>query len=102
MLAGEYLTRQGMRLLERNFRCRLGEIDLVMQEGNTLVFVEVRLRRNQQFGGAVASITHHKQQKLLKTAQIYLQQLKHLPPCRFDVVVTDGDHMEWIRDAFGA
>jgi putative endonuclease len=91
-----------MRLLERNFCCRLGEIDLIMQEGQTLVFVEVRLRRSQQFGGAAASITHHKQQKLLKAAQIYLQKLKTLPPCRFDVVVTDGDNMEWIKDAFGA
>lgn len=101
-MAGEYLVTAGLRLLERNFRCRQGEIDLVMQEGHTLVFVEVRLRRSQQFGGAAASITPHKQQKLLKAAQIYLQKLKTVPPCRFDVVVTDGLDMEWIKDAFGA
>lgn len=73
-----------------------------MQEGRALVFVEVRLRRNQQFGGAAASVTWQKQQKLLKAAQIYLQKLKTVPPCRFDVVVTDGLEMEWIKDAFGA
>jgi putative endonuclease len=80
----------------------MGEIDLILEDRGTLVFVEVRLRNNGSFGGAAASITAHKQSKLIRTAQYYLQQLPAHPPCRFDAVLLDGGKMEWIRDAFGA
>lgn len=80
----------------------MGEIDLILEDRGTLVFVEVRLRSNAGFGGAAASITARKQDKLIRAAQHYLQQLRVLPACRFDAVLLDGSRMEWIRDAFGA
>jgi len=101
-LAAEFLQRQGLRLVARNFRCRMGEIDLIMDDRGTLAFVEVRLRKNNHFGGAGASITAHKQGKLIRAAQHYLQQQAVQPPCRFDAVLLDGGKMEWIKDAFSA
>jgi putative endonuclease len=88
----------------QNYHCRFGEIDLVMFDGSTLVFVEVKLRSSNQFGGAAASITPQKQQKLILTAQHYLQT-KNLGnvACRFDAILlnkTDLKHIEWIRNAF--
>ena len=100
--AVDYLTQQGLVLVERNFRCRLGEIDLIMRDGQTLVFIEVRQRASQQFGGAAGSIDGRKQQKLIATAQQYLARLGKTPPCRFDALLLQGQSMEWIRDAFGA
>jgi len=102
-LAAAYLQGQGLRLLQRNYRCRLGEIDLVMADGPVLVFVEVRLRRNADFGGAAASITAAKRQRILRAARHYLSGRPE-PACRFDVVLLDAlaaDRIEWIRDAFG-
>jgi len=104
--ASEYLTRQGLKLITRNYRCRSGEIDLVMQGRDTLVFVEVRFRSDSSFGGAAASVDRRKQQKLLIAAQHYLQ--KHHAfnrPCRFDVVAVlpgrDGMlTFDWIKNAF--
>ncbi|MEN6586666.1 MAG: YraN family protein [Sulfuricella sp.] len=101
-LSAEFLQRQGLRLVARNYRCRMGEIDLVMDDRGTLVFVEVRLRSNKHFGGAGASITAHKQGKLVRAAQHYLQQQAVQPPCRFDAVLLDGGRLEWIKDAFSA
>ncbi|BCB25245.1 UPF0102 protein [Sulfurimicrobium lacus] len=101
-LSAEFLQRQGLRLVTRNYRCRMGEIDLVMDDRGTLVFVEVRLRNNNHFGGAGASITAHKQGKLIRAAQHYLQQQAVQPPCRFDAVLLDGGRLEWIKDAFSA
>jgi putative endonuclease len=103
-IAAAFLARHGLKLVEKNYRCRLGEIDLILREGRTLVFVEVRLRRNRDYGGAAASITPHKQGKLLRAARHYLQQLGGTPPCRFDVVLLsalEGIEPEWIRNAFG-
>lgn len=80
----------------------MGEIDLILEDCGTLVFVEVRLRRSRHFGGAAASITAHKQGKLIRAAQHYLQQQAAQPPCRFDAVLLEGGRMEWIKDAFGA
>lgn len=100
--AASFLQNQGLRLLERNYRCRMGEIDLIMEHGNTLVFVEVRLRRNGNFGGAAASITSHKQRKLIHAAQHYLQQHAKQPACRFDALLLDGNKIDWIKDAFSA
>ncbi len=101
-LAADFLQRQGLRVVERNYRCRVGEIDLIMDDGATRVFVEVRLRRNRNFGGAAESITPSKQGKLIRAAQHYLQKLPKQPPCRFDAVLLDGLKIEWIKDAFSA
>ena len=76
-----------------------------MQDGNTLVFAEVRLRSRNDFGGAAASINASKRVKLVRTAQHYLATLAHIPPCRFDAVLlqaTDDSNIEWLRNAFGA
>lgn len=103
--AARFLQRQGLKLLQQNYRCRYGEIDLIMQDGNTLVFAEVRLRSRSDFGGAAASINASKRVKLVRTAQHYLATLAHIPPCRFDAVLlqaTDDSNIEWLRNAFGA
>ena len=101
-----YLRRQGLRLLERNWRCRSGELDLVMLDGDTVVFVEVRYRRYSAWGGALESVDLRKRQKLIRAAQLFLQQESRLAkhPCRFDVVALGqtGKDQEpnWIRNAF--
>jgi len=100
-LAAAFLQRAGLALVERNYRCRFGEIDLIMQDAATRVFVEVRLRSRSDFGGAAASVTLAKQKKLLAAARLYLATLKTLPPCRFDVVaLTGNDAPDWIKNAF--
>ena len=100
-LAADYLQRRGLKLIERNFRVRGGEIDLICRDGKTTVFVEVRLRSRSDFGGAAASVTPAKQKKLLAAARQYLTTLKTLPPCRFDVVALSGDGVpDWIKNAF--
>ncbi len=103
-LALAYLQAAGLRLLARNVACRAGELDLVMRDGSTLVFVEVRARRSRRFGGAAASVDGNKQRRLVRAAQHYLQHRWHgsLPCCRFDVVAVDDDEIEWVRDAFVA
>ena len=99
--AEAFLKTHGLKLVARNWRCRFGEIDLVMQDGPTLVFIEVRLRSRTDFGGAAASVTARKQKKLLATARQYLGTLTTLPPCRFDVVAFTGEAPpEWLKNAF--
>ena len=101
--AAAYLEARGLRLLERNFRVRGGEIDLICRDGKTLVFVEVRLRRNADYGGAGASVTSAKQGRIILAAQHYLSANEKTDnDCRFDCVLLDGDAIEWIRDAFSA
>jgi putative endonuclease len=94
-----YLQRHGLVLIEANFRCKLGEIDLVMREGQTLVFVEVRQRADRSRGGAAASITPAKIRRIVRAAQVYLQRFDRLPPCRIDVVAIDGGTLEWLQNA---
>ncbi|MEO6354469.1 MAG: YraN family protein [Oxalobacteraceae bacterium] len=94
-----YLTAQGLTLLQRNFRCKGGEIDLVMQAGQVLVFVEVRRRADRLHGGAAASVTRSKQARLIIAAHIYLQRYRMPPACRFDVIAIDGEHLEWLQNA---
>jgi putative endonuclease len=108
-LAESFLVGQGLTMVARNYRCRYGEIDLVMRQGETLVFVEVRLRKQMagkaDFGGAIASITASKQAKIITTAQHYLSGLRELPPCRFDAVLLNGlnvNGVEWLPNAFEA
>ena len=99
--AAAYLEARGLRLLERNFRVRGGEIDLICRDGKTLVFVEVRLRSRGDFGGAAASITTSKQRRIILAARHYLAG-KADCDCRFDCVLLDGEQLEWIRNAFSA
>ncbi len=100
--AERYLITHGLSLVERNFRTRFGEIDLIMKDGDTLVFIEVRLRKNDDFGGAAASIGAAKQRRIVAAAQQYIAGLRHPPPCRFDAVLMVGTKIEWLKDAFGA
>lgn len=101
--AARYLQQCGLRLLHRNYRSRFGEIDLILDDGGTLVFAEVRLRGRADFGGAAASIDARKQQRLVLTARHFLATLSQQPPCRFDAVLLtaaeDGEII-WLKDAF--
>jgi putative endonuclease len=102
-LAADYLLLRGLRLIERNYSWRLGEIDLILADGPALVFAEVRLRRNLDYGGAAASITAAKRQRILRAARHY-RSGRPEGPCRFDVVLLDAldpGRIEWIKDAFG-
>ena len=100
-IACRYLEGQGLRLLARNHRCRHGEIDLVMRDADTLVFVEVRYRRSQRFGTAAESVDAHKQRRLAAAAGHYLQGHPSPLPCRFDVLAIGADDcIDWIRHAF--
>ena len=101
----DYLMQQGLKLVETNFHTRFGEIDLILRDGEVLVFAEVRMRKNNDFGGARASITTAKQAKLIKTANQYLTQFTRPPPCRFDAVLLGAPShgaIEWIKNAFDA
>jgi putative endonuclease len=101
-LCAELLQGAGLRVLARNWRCRHGEIDLIAEEGGTLVFAEVRMRSSAGFGGAAESITAAKRSRLLAAARLYLSRRREAP-VRFDVFLIDGAsrRVEWIRDAFG-
>jgi putative endonuclease len=105
----QYLQQRGLRLLERNYRvaagpgARAGEVDLILQDRDgTLVFVEVRARASISHGGAAASVTKTKQNKLIYAARHYLLRHATPPPCRFDVVALDGDVIDWLPAAFDA
>jgi putative endonuclease len=101
-LAAAFLERQGLEVVERNYRCRFGEIDLIARDGKILVFVEVRMRANTSFGGAAASITAVKRGKLTRAARHYLAGVARMPACRFDALLVSGPEsaIEWIRNAF--
>jgi putative endonuclease len=94
-----YLQRHGLVLVEANFRCKLGEIDLIMREGSTLVFVEVRQRAAGAQVGAAASIGPSKVRRIVRAAQVYLQRCTRMPPCRIDVIAIDGERIEWLKNA---
>lgn len=102
-LAAAFLEAEGLKILERNYRCRFGEIDLVAAKGATLVFVEVRARESEAFGGAAGSITAAKRKRLVAAARHYLMRHRAARPCRFDVVLVRGreQRIEWLPDAFG-
>lgn len=100
-----YLRGRGLSLITRNYRCRQGELDLIMRDNDTVVFVEVRFRRNRRFGGGAESVDRRKRVRLVAAGQHYLQahpkEARH--PCRFDVVAVtahNGDfEIDWIRNA---
>jgi putative endonuclease len=104
--AQEYLQKQRLHFVARNFSCRGGEIDLVMREissPQSLVFVEVRARRSRQFAAAAATVGARKQGRLVLAAQHYLMTWRGaLPVCRFDVIAFDAGRIVWLRDAFRA
>jgi putative endonuclease len=104
-----HLTRHGLKLVQRNYRvaagphARGGEVDLIVRDTDgTLVFVEVRARRNASHGGAAASVTRSKQRRLIYAAQHYLLRFASPPPCRFDVVAIEADTLQWFQAAFDA
>lgn len=101
-----YLTAQGLKLVTRNYSCRLGEIDLIMKDGLHLVFVEVRSRSNMSFGDGAVSITYAKRQKIIKTTSYYMikHNVQEKFPIRFDVIAINGKSgaINWIKDAFNA
>lgn len=99
--AADYLAARGLRLVARNYRCRGGEIDLIMEDAGSLVFVEVRERARSDFGGAAASITASKQARIRLAAQHYLSRHGLDRPCRFDAVLVQGGRMEWLRAVMG-
>jgi putative endonuclease len=101
-LCAELLRSYGLRVIERNWRCRHGEIDLIADEKGTLVFAEVRMRSTPNFGGAAESVTGAKRARILAAARLYLTRRPDAP-CRFDVLLVgvDPSRIEWIRDAFG-
>ncbi|GFM83420.1 UPF0102 protein [Pseudomonas cichorii] len=102
-----YLQQQGLRPITQNWSCKRGELDLVMLDGDTVVFVEVRYRRHSGWGGAMESVDFRKQEKLITAAQLFLQQESRWAdyPCRFDVIAVDGDPgkaapLNWLKSAF--
>jgi len=96
-----HLRRQGLEPVVRNYRCKGGEIDLVMRAPDgTLAFVEVRRRSGRGFGGAAASVTPAKQRRVLLAAAHYLATLAQVPPCRFDVVALKPGRLDWLQHAF--
>lgn len=102
-LARRYLEARGLTFIAQNYRCRFGELDLIMRDGKTIVFTEVRLRKSNAFGGALASITSAKQQRILAAAQHYLSEQRGSPICRCDVVLLSDISeagIEWIQNAF--
>jgi putative endonuclease len=108
-LALEHLQRHGLALVCRNYRLaagprvRGGEVDLILREDDgTLVFVEVRARASARHGGASASVTRLKQERIVRVARHFLLRYREIPPCRFDVVAIDAGHLQWIQGAFDA
>ena len=107
LYAEGYLCDKGLSVLAKNFHSRQGEIDLIMKDGDCIVFVEVKYRKNNHFGGAISAVTVKKQQKIIKTAAFFLQQQKlneYNTACRFDIVAIEGDinnpNTQWLKNAF--
>ncbi len=104
--AARYLQRQGLRIVQQNYRCKGGEIDIIADDRGSLIFVEVRHRKSNRFGTPGETVTYKKQQRIILAARHFLQSLKNQPQCRFDVIeswpgqATDVK-FNWIKDAFG-
>ncbi|BCE01471.1 YraN family protein [Marinicellulosiphila megalodicopiae] len=115
-IACRYLKSKGLKLKNKNFSCKMGEIDLIMFHKEVLIFVEVRMRSRKDYGGALLSVNRAKQLRIIKTAQMYLKKYgAHPPKCRFDVIAIDGNQMHtakhfqyndktyeltWVKNAF--
>lgn len=100
--AAEYLRSQGYGILERNFRCRFGEIDLIAEEAGVLVFVEVKYRKSSQYGSPAESVTPAKQRTICRVADFYRmsRRISESQSCRFDVVAILGEKVQVYKDAF--
>ena len=105
--AKQFLLQQGLTFIDSNVHCRQGEIDLVMQEGQTLVFVEVKYRKNNYFGGAISAVSLSKQNKIKHCVAFFLHKAKlneYNTPCRVDVIALEGDidrpQVTWLKNAF--
>jgi putative endonuclease len=98
----EYLQGQGLRLLARNWRCKLGELDLVMQDGETVAIIEVRSRARGEWGSAAETVGRRKQLRLVRATRLWLARRPDLAeqPLRFDVVTLDAGALDWRREAF--
>lgn len=98
-----YLKTQGLIFVERNFNCRVGEIDLIMTDGDYLVFIEVRMRNQTKFAHALESITYSKQKKIIKTATFYMQTHRYEGACRIDAIGIDAEagqfRLDWVKNA---
>ncbi len=100
-IACSFLQRNGLKVVDRNYQCRYGEIDLIMQDSDTLVFVEVRFRNSSKYGDAAETVDKNKRRKLIFTANHYLQRTTFDQPVRFDVVALAPEQSpQWICDAF--
>lgn len=96
-----YLIEQGLKPVARNFRCRLGELDLIMKDGESLVIIEVRYRKSDRYGSALESVTPRKQSRIIAATRFYLSQHPSPAPIRFDVAAVSGDtNITWIKNAF--
>jgi len=107
LFAQHYLSAQGLTFIDKNFHCRQGEIDLIMRDGDTYIFVEVKYRKNSSFGGAIAAISPSKQKKVKHCVTFYLQQAglnEYNTSCRIDVVALEGNiinpEVTWLKNAF--
>ena len=105
ILACQFLKQHKLQLVESNYHCRYGEIDLIMRDSDSLVFVEVRYRARDHFGSAMESVNIHKQRRLIATAKHYLQQTQTPLAARFDVIAISGNgresNIDWLKNAFG-
>lgn len=108
-LASRYLQRHKLQLIDSNFRCRFGELDLILEDGSCLVIAEVRYRRSKGYGGPLATVQASKQRRIIRSTAIWLQQRRTFAelPVRFDVVAISGSledptqtTIEWIKNAF--
>ena len=106
-LAVKYFQKQGLKIIENNYHSRFGEIDIIMNDNDVLVFIEVKYRKSIQFGSPLAVISLKKQQKIIKTAKIYMQKhgmTEYNTPCRFDVISLLGSphnpKITWLKNAF--
>lgn len=101
-LAAAFLKKQGYQIVEQNFRCRLGEIDIIARDGSVLVFLEVKYRKNDRYGNPAEAVTFRKQQKICKVADYYrmIHRISERQPCRFDVVAIQGEAIRLIQNAF--
>ena len=101
-LAVAFLAAKGLSVVERNFRAKVGEIDVIARDGDEIVFVEVRARASKEFGGAAASVIGAKRRKLIRAASVWLAARGWDGACRFDVVAVDGGRLEHLPAAFDA
>ena len=99
--AAKLLTQQGYKILSTNYQCKLGEIDIIAKHKSTVIFVEVKYRKNDNFGSAASHVTPAKQRRIRLTAELYLKENRINSACRFDVIGYTGTHPpEWIQNAF--